>query len=222
MKAFKYLTFLVVLIYSCKPEELPPVQTGDPVFSVTGDLVNIIAGEDDFYLFSDYEKDDMDVYSFVSHFAKTGDCTSDCEEELLIKIRDIDQNTGAIDVDIENALSPGNYNYQIANSPISNDEVVLNLTAEPEGNGPFSYLWLITYSDTIFNSYTFTTETVDLPFSYNANVSLVNVCLTISDNNMCQIQDCKDISLNTNVVECQADFTLGGGPGNASANCNYV
>ncbi len=211
MKVFGFYIslFIILLIASCKPEELPPVKNGNPVFSVSIGSKDIIAGENDFYLFTDYEKDDMEVYSFIARFAKTNDCTVDCKEELLIAIRDAQQTTGAGGVDIENALTIGNYPYSFEAPVITNDSVTLSLTAHPEaGAGPSLYQWTVVYDGTTY------TQLWPFPdFSYkletNLNIPPAEVCLTILSSNNCQIAYCDTIDLNSNDIACQADFTIG-------------
>src|SRR5690606_17478310 len=99
-----FYVLISVLALSCRPEALPSVETGQPVFSFSGGGVDISAGEEDFYLFTDYQKDASNVYSFIARFAKTSDCATDCEEELVIEIRDVQQTFGFGTVDIDNAL----------------------------------------------------------------------------------------------------------------------
>lgn len=214
MKAIKIYILLLIItgFFSCKTEELPSPQNGTIVFSVSGDWVDITAGEDDFYLFTDYEKDTSDVYSFIGRFAKTSDCETDCNEELLIKIRDIAQHSGTGGVDIDNALAIGNYSYKVLNTAVSNDEIIVNLVAEPEGNGPFTYNWTVTYIDSTINTSTYNTETVSLSFSNNFNIQSLDVCLMVLNNNACQIQYCNDIFLDPNAIDCQADIEVVSSP----------
>jgi hypothetical protein len=209
MKLFRFYIFLLI-IASCKPEELPPNDVGTPVFSVSGSSVDITAGKNDFYLFTDYKKDADDVYSFIARFAKLSDCESDCKEELLIEIRDAQQTSAASGVDIDNALTPGNYSYKVSDPVSSGDSIVINLIAEPEGSGPFSYEWEVVFDSTdTFNS---TSENVTLTLANNANIQSLDVCLMVADNNFCQMEYCNTIALSPNTSECQADFNVNYSP----------
>ncbi len=193
---------------SCKPEELPPTETGTPVFSIKGGDIDITAGENDFYLFTDHTNDDSDVFSFRGRFAKTSDCVSDCKEELLVEIRNFEQTT-ATGVDVESALFPGNYAYKMFNPSTSEDSIVVTLTAEPEGNGPNFFQWIVNYDvDSSSITETFFTEEVVLTFSESQNVSSLDVCLEIMNNNNCQIEYCNEIYLDPNSTNCQADFYI--------------
>lgn len=209
MKAFRFYISLSIfaILVSCRPEELPPAMTGDPVFSVSGGAVDISAGENDFYLFSTYEKDTLDVYSFIARFAKLSDCSTDCEEELVIEIRDAEQTPGATAVDIDNALKVGNYSYKVINPANSNDLVVINLTAEPEGSGPFIYKWTTNYNNNV-DSFTTSNSNYSLSFQNNANTDFLSICLAIDNNSNCGINYCNTIYLNNNTPGCQADFSV--------------
>ena len=206
-----YFSLLIVVgILSCQPQELPPIVNDTPVFFVAGDMVDLTAGEDDFYLFTTYEKDTSDVYNFNGRFAKTSDCDTDCNEELIIKIRDVQQTAIGETIDIDNSLSIGNFSYQLANPSVSNDIVVVDLVAEPEGAGPFVYLWAITVDTTA----TFVSPQVSLTFENTTNLPSINVCLTIINNSMnCQAQTyCNDVFLNSNTPDCLADFAVNFNP----------
>ncbi len=212
MKAFRfYLFFLIFLVIaSCKPEELPPINNGEPVFSMSGGSIGITAGEEDFYLFSDYQKDDQDVYSFIARFAKLSDCGMDCKEELLIEIRNAQVTVGSESVDIENALKPENYFYRVPDTLISNEQTILNLTSHPDGTGPFFYHWEI--ADTSGNIDTFSTPNLKLNLANYANTPTLDVCLEIISNNNCQIDYCNTIFLSPNTPKCQANFGVSSPP----------
>ena len=208
MKAFVFYIFILTLfVVSCKPEELPPSETGNPVFYLSNNDVNITAGEDDFYLFTDYSIDDQQVYSFAGRFAKTSDCETSCKEELLIEIRDAEQSSGS-GVVIENALTIGNYSYKSINPVASEDSIILNLRAEPEGNGPFIYEWTVTYQDTSMITELFDTEDVTLTFANDFNFSFLDVCLNVKNNVNCEMEYCNSIYLDPNSSKCQADFNI--------------
>lgn len=105
---------LVLSLFACKKVETPPSTTGTPVFSITGNLagdsLNITAGEDDYFLFTSFEKDADEVFSFIGTFAKI-DCLDECQDTFRIKIRS-NQPTPSNTVNINDALFVGDYLYR--------------------------------------------------------------------------------------------------------------
>lgn len=203
-KAFKFYIFFGIFVFvaSCKPERLPQIVTEDPVFSVSG-AIDITAGENDFYLFSAFEKDNLDVYSFVARFGKLSTCVADCNEALVIKIRDAQQDFGG-GVSIDNALFVGDFDYY-SKDPLPQNQVTLNLMAQPEGVAPFDYNWLVHYAS---NTDTFYTATFPLILDDTSENDPPEICLTINDMDNCQKEYCNIISLENDTTLCQANITF--------------
>ena len=113
----KIVVFVIIaILFACSPEELPPPDHGnDPVFnfnaSLDGQQKSFVAGENDFYMFTSFDIDQQNVYTFEGRMAKLqGSCTTDCNESITIRIRDMQVNS-SVGVNIETALQSGSYNY---------------------------------------------------------------------------------------------------------------
>ena len=94
-----YLLFTLIFIGSCKkPEE---VEQPDPVFffkgEVSGQEVDINAGENQYYMFTTYNKDSLNVHSFVGVLGKEGCAELDfCPGKMTLSIR---ENKGNLPID---------------------------------------------------------------------------------------------------------------------------
>ena len=146
---FKYKILalgLLLSVVACKKTELPPTVAEDPVFSVNATLggmaLDWLAGDDDYYLFTEYDKDQYGVFSFTGRFEKLANCQSDCQESLEFEIRDFQVTTGN-STDIGQALAPGTYEYV---QPDSGGNVVLEgyevqFENRSQSNIDLSYHW---------------------------------------------------------------------------------
>jgi len=90
-KVLIFISLIVFAIGSCKKVDLDEMPSGTPVFIVDAELdgvaLNLVAGDDDFYMFSEFSKDTLDVYTLTGRLAKDNNCQSDCEESLSFSIR---------------------------------------------------------------------------------------------------------------------------------------
>ena len=90
-KIIIYFSLIVFAFASCSKVDLDEVPSGDPVFTVNAELdgvdLNLIAGDDDFYMFSEYSKDTLGVYTMTGRLAKDSNCSAECEESLSFSIR---------------------------------------------------------------------------------------------------------------------------------------
>lgn len=89
--------FCILFLLSCSqdieddlldfPEDI--VNADEPVFTFTANagFYNIQAGVSDFYMFTEYEIDDFEVYSFIGRFAKLATCLTNCNESLSFTLR---------------------------------------------------------------------------------------------------------------------------------------
>lgn len=89
---FIFLLLVLTLGFACKDGEIPEPMTGEPVFFFSGTIneepITINAGDNDFFMFTEFESDDQNVYSYVARLAKLQpDCGDECEEQLRILIR---------------------------------------------------------------------------------------------------------------------------------------
>lgn len=153
------LGLMVCAVFACEKVETPPSTTTPPVFSIEGNLsgeaLNIIAGEEDYYLFTSYETDALNVRSFVGTFAKI-DCLEECQDTFRIKIRDnqeLTQNGG----NIEESIFIGSYDYKnneesftVEMNTIYSYTTTFNATSSIPSMGNIEYTWEIDsveYSD---------------------------------------------------------------------------
>lgn len=97
------LTIIILVLGGCNKVDLEEIPSGTPVFTVNAVLdseeLNINAGDDDFYMFTEYDQDNFDVYSMRGRFAKDANCTTDCEESLSFTIRNNNLFGGVFDID---------------------------------------------------------------------------------------------------------------------------
>jgi len=118
-KSYILFLFSLLFIISCSqdfeddnpfPED---IISDEPVFtfSSNNDFYNIKAGVNDFYMFTDYEQDNLEVYSFIARFAPLSTCTGACDEMLTIKIRDA-QAIETTSTSLEPTLDVGSYNFR--------------------------------------------------------------------------------------------------------------
>ncbi|MFK7773626.1 MAG: hypothetical protein AB8F94_15860 [Saprospiraceae bacterium] len=124
-KALIYIFIIVFAIGGCKKVDLEEVPSGDPVFitnaTLDGVQLNLVAGDDNFYMFSEFSKDNFDVHTMTGRFAKDTNCQSDCEESLSFSIRSsFPDSISNIPFDIDLAILEGvNLNYFTDNSSSS-------------------------------------------------------------------------------------------------------
>lgn len=206
-----FLLFFLLSIGACKQVELPEPIDGDPVFSVNASLanqaLNITAGVDDFYLFTSYVQDDLEVNSFIGRFAKLEDCTTDCEESLEFIIRDADIASNSLA--IESSLSVGRYGYA---GPVGQGDTVLLgydvfLENNSTSNQPLIYTW-------DFGDNTTSNEQNPEPHFYPVNSGLDRVIsLEVFANNSgfptCFATESNTINLDQQVIpECELGYSL--------------
>jgi PKD repeat protein len=104
---------LGVSLLSCKEKiEMEPTN-GEPVFYLRGMAdqtpVDIVAGENNYYLYSTNDKDDNDIYQFTS-ILKQDNCVNECSDEFQIIVKDFKQSDSS-EVDINAVLGLVNYQY---------------------------------------------------------------------------------------------------------------
>ena len=107
---FIYAAVLGLLISACNKIELPPPVEEDPVFSLQldwadGVSLDLVAGEDRYYLFTGFEADSLNVFEFSGRFAQL-DCLDQCEPSFAIYFRN-DATTQASDPGVPAFLQGG-------------------------------------------------------------------------------------------------------------------
>ncbi|MFK7773627.1 MAG: hypothetical protein AB8F94_15865 [Saprospiraceae bacterium] len=187
-KALLYITIIVFALGGCKKVDLDEVTSGDPVFTASATLdvvtqLNFVAGDDDFYMFSEFSKDSFEVYSMTGRFAKDANCQNDCEESLSFSIRSSYLTPDVSDFIFENAVSILDSNYYFSTN--NNTEInghIYSFTGElidTVGGVPASsYTWTIS-TDQVE---TFSGNIVDFDYFGSANL---DVLLTANTPNGC-------------------------------------
>jgi len=134
----------IVLLSACERKELPVPSADTPLFSVSGTVggesIELAAGQNDMYLFTRYDQDENNVYSFVGEL-KDANCPNLCGPALGISIRDnqVSQEAGLSAV--EQSLQTKQYAFR-ASTDLDQPEYVVQFTAEPFGQGAVSvYEW---------------------------------------------------------------------------------
>ncbi len=89
MKKIFPIILLTLTMISCSRENLDlAAEEEDPVFWITasldGEQLEIRAGQDDFYMFSDQSTEHDGTYQFTSSFSKLDECEEYCEESFGI------------------------------------------------------------------------------------------------------------------------------------------
>lgn len=119
-KILIYISLIVFAVGGCKKIDLDEVPSGDPVFTTNATLdgvqLNLVAGDDNFYMFSEFSNDTFDVYTMTGRFAKDADCQTDCEESLSFSIRSNYATPGSLPFDISQALEVNSNNNYYSNS----------------------------------------------------------------------------------------------------------
>lgn len=153
-----------VFLIGCEDETpFPTTYEGETVFKVDGQLDNdalqLEAGKDNFYMYTDYELNNQNILELSGAFQKNDLCTDVCEEKLKIIINN---NQLGLDFVLDSALYIGNYNLE-PTIITGNSQYIVNFTPEVTGATPTSYLWF--FEDTIINTsvnptYTYTNQPI--------------------------------------------------------------
>jgi PKD repeat protein len=210
---FYNIFIIIALAFGCNKVKLDPVD-GNPVFSAEamfdGQPKSWQAGVDDYYMFSEFEKDDFDVYVFTGRFAKND---STFGESLAFYIRDFQQVPSGSPA-ILDALNPGRV-YGFYN--LENTTMVIDTTFHTIGwtvnfdasstilipNQGANYKWFFgdgTEDSVSVNQITHTYDSTIL----NATVSLS----VISNNSIASGTIQKTIELGQNSPSCDVDLML--------------
>ena len=102
---------IVFLVFSCKKKEDPTIIIGSPVFTFSGVIddenINFFAGEEDVYMYSNFEKDKEGVFNFIGDFGNLNG-----NSKLKIGFRDYKARSQNEEVDILNVIKVGEGNYK--------------------------------------------------------------------------------------------------------------
>ncbi len=87
MRALANILVLIIFFSSCKKEELQPVIEGTPEFFISGTIgardVNIVAGDEDYYMYSSYKSSNSSVGQYIGEL-KTEGCAANCPESFVL------------------------------------------------------------------------------------------------------------------------------------------
>lgn len=208
----KIFILLIVLVFgACKKIELPPGVQEDPVFSVNaslgGEPLDLVAGENEYYMFTSFAKDDLDVFSFIGRFEKTIDKTNSPPISLEFEIRDVGTSV-VTSPNINEALAPKSYPF--VGSMMDTDTVLTGYEVRIENrsisNMPLAYQW------TFSNGEVFEEENpapVFFPLSGNMNYWASLGVSGSGVNGECFEAVNKDVNLQQNAFpDCRLNYTL--------------
>ena len=188
-KVLIYISIIAFAIGGCKKVDLDEIPSGDPVFTANATLdgidLNLVAGDDDFYMFSEFSKDNFDVYTMTGRFAKDSNCHSDCEESLSFSIRSSYATPSVSDFIFEDAVStmnPFSYFLAIDSTTVNGHKYTFTgkLIDTIGGVPANSYTWTISTDSNQIS--TFNGDIVDFDYFGSGNLE---VLLTASISNGC-------------------------------------
>lgn len=115
------LIIFILTLFSCQTIDFPTPDADNtaPQFFASG-LINgqtwgIKAGENNYYMDSYFEKNNLNVYAFNAHL-RPANCTSDCPNSIIVKIRDVQSNTNLPDINKSLAIGPREITSEIKDS----------------------------------------------------------------------------------------------------------
>lgn len=204
--------FFALFIFSCKKVDLPDPVNGTPVFNANlnltnGETVSWEAGVNNYYMFTDFKKDTLDVFRFIGRMEQE-DCQDECVETLVIEIRDASINSqGSLNID--EALSRDLFNYysnQITDSFIIVDDTLgssflINLTIDTiltNVNSFINYRWE-------FNGATYSSPELSQSIVSDVPPYGSSIKLTVIDSNSPQGDSCISWQQQTLVADTNAD-----------------
>lgn len=137
------ILLLALIIASCEKEILPPGSEGEPVFSlnvnVEGRQVNLVAGYENYYLFTDYRQGPDTIYNFSGTLSKEN-CTLDCGEKIRFEFRDFKKTPDVVDLRVDNMFRKGTLEFTQKNPPRYNVYQV-EFSAKLKDPENYNYSW---------------------------------------------------------------------------------
>ncbi|MBS1650989.1 MAG: PKD domain-containing protein [Bacteroidetes bacterium] len=152
MKKILIIPFFIFLFSACKKKELPDSQSqNNPQFyikaNVNGAPINIVAGQNDYYMYSSHFQNQNNVYTYKSNIKLNCSNCSGYSFTLLINDFKVSQPNATMIVD--SSIYTGNYYYSGANLPPL--YATCSFTADYT-NQLTSYNWLFSDASTSTNS----------------------------------------------------------------------
>ena len=124
---------MLLLFGSCKKVELPAPMIGEPVFTFSGEFNGnprtFAGGVDSFYMYSSYEVDNDDIYTFIGQWGIEDNSNTDSQESLTISIRDQEMNPEDLftDESLESSLLREDFTYASLDSIVDVEGFSINL-----------------------------------------------------------------------------------------------
>ena len=119
---FYIALFFAAYFLSCNKIDLPDPVQGTPIFNATlnffnGETITWEAGVDDYYMFTEFEKDNLGINSFIGRMEKEN-CDT-CTETLAIYIRDVPFDTSGSPDPNRSPFNQDEYYYFSKNNTIT-------------------------------------------------------------------------------------------------------
>ena len=177
-KQWLMCTFLLAFVFSCKKEHAPvDTISGSPVFYFNGTIggtpTSFSAGIGGYYMFTSYVQDSSLVYQFTGNLQPVNQANS----SISITLNDQRVSAPNAAVNIDSALFPGNYLYDI---PGITNYTVYNVyfSASTSNGSPQNYQWNFGDGQTLTTSSGQTMHTYQNPGIYPAslNVNYAGAC----------------------------------------------
>ena len=200
-----YLAFLAIVFiaFGCKKLEPPVVPNDEPDFAVQFFIgsqdTSFMAGDNDYYMFSDFEKTSDGLHAFTGELRNIY-CEENCPNSLKIKIYDTSLSPES-NININESIAL-NTDYEYATTGL--EDTVYQMTFTPdlpeEATGNYEYIWTI-------DGEVFTQETVEVT---KEDPFFADACLEIIDaDDICSGNICKEIEFNQTVeTECFAQIVI--------------
>lgn len=197
MKQFLFLCMGLLLMLSCKKQEVEPTpgdESTSPVFhfngNVDGSFVNLNAGLNDYYMYASYSQDTAGMYSFTGNL-KQVHCVTNCNS-ISFQINDNRRSSkgGSSNID---SLLPGTYKYLTDTTNVASN--FIDFKSDP----------MLTYMTTTY-FWDFgdgTTSTLQNPKHAYLSPGIYNVCHTINYQNGCGNTICNQVKA-ISLSDCMA------------------
>ncbi|MEZ4686535.1 MAG: hypothetical protein R3B47_10845 [Bacteroidia bacterium] len=132
---------LLILVAGCKETPLPPVVIEEPVFfvkgTVGGETVEINAGKDDYYLFTDFEQDTAGLYTFRSELSAPG------KPAVMLSLNSQTRAGQGASVDPSEAFRETSYPFAVSDSVL----VGYNVSFKADAPGATNIEWRLKNTD---------------------------------------------------------------------------
>jgi PKD repeat protein len=187
------LLLAVFFLQACKKKELPEAQDGAPVFlinsKINGNEVNIVAGKNDYYMYTSYQLDGLGI-NVLNGTLRNTQCEN-CNHNFSISYRDSYFRNNLIINDISSVLKVGGYEFYNGIDTVASSLFqggIFNFTAYAPAGSNYTYQWNFGDggSSTIANPVHQYTEPADY-----------NVCLTVSSSGYPSKTICNTITMDT-------------------------